>query len=72
MPGDHGKVHVTLTEDMALEIGQNFTVRENNRTIATGKIIEFLPSILLKTPNLGKLRLPYGVNLDKNAQKDSG
>lgn len=59
MPGDHGRVHLTLQYGMPLKIGQKFTIRENNSTIASGIILEFLPKIPeLKTKNLGKLILP--------------
>lgn len=61
MPGDHGKVHVTLQYGMPLKIGQKFTIRENNKTIASGIITDFLPKIDDdKVNNLGLLDLPYG------------
>lgn len=60
MPGDHGKVHVTLQYGMPLAIGQKFTIRENMKTIASGIITEFLPKINDSIPNLGQLDLPYG------------
>ncbi|XP_017485584.1 PREDICTED: elongation factor Tu, mitochondrial-like, partial [Rhagoletis zephyria] len=61
MPGDHGKVHVTLQFGMPLKIGQKFTIRENNKTIASGIITEFLPKLGESAiSNLGLLDLPYG------------
>ncbi|KAI2808275.1 hypothetical protein BLOT_006217, partial [Blomia tropicalis] len=52
MPGDHGKVHVTLQYGMPIKIGQKFTIRENTRTIASGIITELLPNY---TDNLSNL-----------------
>jgi len=68
MPGDHGKVHVTLQYGMPLTIGQKFTIREGGRTIASGVITEWLPRITHIT-NLGLLDLPYGKTEEKGAKK---
>lgn len=56
MPGDHGTVKITLLWKMVMSQGQQFTVRENNITVATGIITETLPNIEINTP-LGKLNL---------------
>ncbi|XP_054159395.1 elongation factor Tu-like [Oppia nitens] len=60
MPGDHGKVHMTLQYGMFMNIGQSFTLREHQHTIASGIITGFLDSIPVPD-NLGLLDLPYGV-----------
>ena len=63
MPGDHSTVHVTLQYGMPLKIGQKFTIREHNVTIASGVITEFLPPYQDKSgliASLGHLDLPYG------------
>ena len=57
MPGDHGEVYLTLLEDMVMTVGQPFTVRENNVTVATGIITETLPSINVPKGKLGKVVL---------------
>lgn len=57
MPGDHGKVYVTLLWKMVMTTGQPFTIRENNTTVATGVITETLPSLNVNK-NLGKFELP--------------
>ena len=38
MPGEQGLVRITLHADMPLMDGQYFTIRENNVTVATGRI----------------------------------
>ncbi|KAF2903086.1 hypothetical protein ILUMI_03102 [Ignelater luminosus] len=54
MPGEHGKVYITLLWKMVMIAGQPFTIRENNNTVATGIIVETLPEVQVKT-NLAKL-----------------
>ncbi|CAH0551527.1 unnamed protein product [Brassicogethes aeneus] len=54
MPGEHGKVSLTLLWKMIMTSGQQFTIRENNITVATGIITETLPEIHIET-SLGKL-----------------
>lgn len=54
MPGEHGKVYITLLWKMVMTAGQSFTIRENNITVATGIIVETLPQVEIKT-NLAKL-----------------
>lgn len=45
MPGQHGLVHLTLIKKMVMCVGQPFTIRENNLTVATGIITEKLESL---------------------------
>jgi len=45
MPGEDGKVTVKLFKPMVLEAGQQFTVRQGNFTVATGKITKALPNM---------------------------
>lgn len=56
MPGEHGKVYITLLWKMVMASGQPFTIRENNVTVATGIITETLPEVHIAS-NLGKLVL---------------
>ncbi|VEN36337.1 unnamed protein product [Callosobruchus maculatus] len=56
MPGEHGSVYLTLLWKMAMAQGQQFTVRENNMTVATGVITETLENVHIST-SLGKLAL---------------
>ncbi|XP_050294834.1 elongation factor Tu-like [Anthonomus grandis grandis] len=56
MPGEHGSIELTLLWKMVMSPGQQFTVRENNVTVATGIVTEKLPSVDVKG-NLGKLVL---------------
>ena len=65
MPGDHSKVHLTLQYGMHMKIGQSFTIREHNKTIASGIITGYLPNIAVPK-NLGTLDLPYGSPLNKS------
>lgn len=39
MPGDNVAVDVELYQDVAIENGSRFTVREGGKTVATGKFI---------------------------------
>ena len=59
MPGDHGKVHLTLHYGMVMLPGQSFTIRELQHTIASGVINKPLGLIDVKS-HLGLLDLPYG------------
>ncbi|KAL4709692.1 hypothetical protein ACJJTC_007423 [Scirpophaga incertulas] len=59
MPGDHGEVYLTLLEGMVMTMGQPFTIRENNVTVATGIIIATLPSIEVPKRKLGKVVINY-------------
>nr|CAI5864519.1 unnamed protein product [Callosobruchus analis] len=56
MPGEHGTVYLTLMWKMAMAHGQQFTVRENNMTVATGVITDTLENVHIST-SLGKLAL---------------
>ncbi|XP_030759394.1 uncharacterized protein LOC115884835 [Sitophilus oryzae] len=56
MPGEHGKVKLTLLNKMVMTSGQQFTIRENNITVATGIVTETLPDVNMTT-SLGKLVL---------------
>nr|XP_023017985.1 uncharacterized protein LOC111507003 [Leptinotarsa decemlineata] len=56
LPGEHGEVNLTLLWKMVMVSGQQFTVRENNITVATGIITETLPNVNITT-SLGKLVL---------------
>ena len=39
MPGDQATVRVSIPDKMPLMEGQNFTLRENNMTVGTGRIV---------------------------------
>ncbi|KAJ8935024.1 hypothetical protein NQ314_013049 [Rhamnusium bicolor] len=56
LPGEHGSVKLTLLWKMVMSPGQQFTIRENNVTVATGIVTETLPNIVIDT-SLGKLVL---------------
>lgn len=47
MPGEHTTVTLTLLQSMVMIVGQNFTIRENNVTIATGVIIKVRDMLIL-------------------------
>ncbi|XP_003744059.1 uncharacterized protein LOC100905389 [Galendromus occidentalis] len=57
MPGDAGEVVITLAKKMLLGEGQSFTIKENNVTLASGKITGILPDVFLSSSELGKNRL---------------
>lgn len=56
LPGEHGKVYITLQWKMVMTSGQPFTVRENNITVATGIITETLEPIHV-AKSLGKIEI---------------
>lgn len=56
LPGDHGSVYLTLLWRMVMVSGQQFTVRENNITVATGIVTETLENVHITT-SLGKMIL---------------
>lgn len=55
MPGEHGSVRLTLHRKMVMTPGQQFTIRENNKTVATGIIAKQLPSVNLPMNKLIKV-----------------
>ncbi|XP_055379792.1 elongation factor Tu, mitochondrial [Condylostylus longicornis] len=57
MPGDHGNVKITLHKKMVMTAGQPFTIRENEKTVATGIITERKESVNLPMNKLSKLQL---------------
>lgn len=56
LPGDHGNVYLTLLLKMVMVSGQQFTVRENNITVATGIVTETLENVNISN-SLGKMVL---------------
>lgn len=56
LPGEHTKVYLTLLWKMVMTEGQSFTIRENNRTVATGVVTGTLPSVEI-SHSLGKVEL---------------
>lgn len=54
LPGEHGSVYLTLLWKMVMVAGQQFTVRENNLTVATGIVTQTLENVYI-TSSLGKL-----------------
>lgn len=42
MPGDNVEAHMELFQDIAIETGSRFTLREGGRTVATGVITELM------------------------------
>lgn len=57
MPGEQATVRITLHANMPLMDGQQFTIRENNVTVATGRITKLYDS--LDVPQNTKLtRIP--------------
>ena len=56
MPGEHAQVYLTLQWKMVMSVGQTFTIRENNVTVATGMVTEKLETLQFQGI-LGKLNL---------------
>lgn len=55
MPGEHATVELTLLRRMAVELGQSFTIRENNVNVATGIVVERLANATIHKSNLDKI-----------------
>lgn len=54
--GDHSTVELTLLRKMVMTMGQQFTIRENHATVATGIVTRVLESVNVPK-SLGKLKL---------------
>lgn len=54
-PGEHNTVEVTLQQRMVMTLGQSFTIRENNVTVATGMVTKLLPSVEIPARRLDKV-----------------
>lgn len=54
MPGEHGQVRLTLFKKMVMTPGQQFTIRENGCTVATGIVTKTLQSVQLPHNKLSK------------------
>ncbi|XP_037563434.1 elongation factor Tu [Dermacentor silvarum] len=57
MPGDFAEVELTLPKKMLMVAGQNFSIREEKRTVATGIISKSLPNVIATTAQVGKINL---------------
>uniref|UniRef100_G3MQT7 protein-synthesizing GTPase n=1 Tax=Amblyomma maculatum TaxID=34609 RepID=G3MQT7_AMBMU len=57
MPGEFGEVELTLPKKMLMFVGQNFSIREEKRTVATGIISKALPNVVATTGQVGKIDL---------------
>ena len=42
MPGEDAAFTVEMVKDVALEVGQRFTVREGSKTVGTGVVTKIL------------------------------
>lgn len=62
MPGNHGKVRITLFKKMVMPQGQPFTIRELSRTVATGIIIKTHKSVDLPLNKLSKVEIVAEIN----------
>ena len=55
MPGEQISARITLSTNMPVIEGQNFTLRENQMTVATGKVSKLLDPIEIERKKLNKL-----------------
>ncbi|XP_025418967.1 uncharacterized protein LOC112689461 [Sipha flava] len=62
MPGEHGDVKIILLNKMIMDIGQPFTIRENERTVATGIITKFLSNVIVTKNNLSKVNFEQKIS----------
>lgn len=59
MPGEHGQVRLTLLKKMVMTSGQQFTIRENGKTVATGIVTKSLKSVELPHNKLSKVEVEF-------------
>lgn len=57
MPGEHGQIRLTLFKKMVMTNGQQFTIRENGKTVATGIVTKTLKSVELPFNKLSKVKV---------------
>lgn len=57
MPGEHGQVRMTLFKKMVMTHGQQFTIRENSKTVATGIVTKRHKAVELPLNKLSKVVL---------------
>lgn len=55
LPGEHNTANVTLLQRMVMTLGQSFTIRENNVTVATGMVTKLLPSVEIPAKRLDRV-----------------
>jgi elongation factor Tu len=56
MPGEQATIRITLPSDMPIFVGQNYTLRENNMTVATGIVTKLCTSLkVIEKSRLNKL-----------------
>jgi len=60
MPGEYASVKMFLLKKMVMNMGQPFTVRENNVTVATGIVTKVIGTIPMTT-TLGKIKMDAAV-----------
>ncbi|KAI5745482.1 hypothetical protein M8J76_011415 [Diaphorina citri] len=69
MPGEHGTVTMTLLYKMYLSKGQTFTIRENNKLVATGIVTKVLGNMEIPQHNLGMIRTKEVKRVKKRKNK---
>lgn len=58
MPGEQATTRLTFLDKMPVLVGQNFTVREHNITIATGRITKVMESLAVDKKKINKTIIP--------------
>ncbi|XP_043475773.1 elongation factor Tu-like [Leptopilina heterotoma] len=58
MPGEHATTRITFLDKMPVMVGQNFTVREQKRTIATGRITKVMDSLHVDKKKINRVIIP--------------
>uniref|UniRef100_A0A8D8VA18 protein-synthesizing GTPase n=1 Tax=Cacopsylla melanoneura TaxID=428564 RepID=A0A8D8VA18_9HEMI len=69
MPGEHGTVTLTLLYKMYMDKAQTFTIRENNKLVATGIVTKVLGSMEIPQNNLGMIRTKEVIKVKKRKNK---
>lgn len=59
MPGEFTSARLTLLDSMSMQIGQTFTVRQQQRTVATGRITKIFQKIPVNRKKLNQLDINY-------------
>lgn len=65
MPGDQDTIRITIPSAMPVHIGQSFTLREHNYTVATGIVTRLCDPIKIDYPGINHKQLKLAkVNIE--------
>lgn len=57
IPGEQADVRLTIWKKMVMSVGQSFTIREGNITVATGIVTKERPSVEFPMNKMSKVEI---------------